>query len=181
MTGAPELVAVVGNPRPHSRTHRAADRVRDEIARRLGPFTGEGTVDLAPLAGSLLAPRPGPGVLAAREAVAGASVLVVASPTYKATYTGLLKVFLDGLPSGALANTVAVPVLVMGDARHALAVDVHLRPLLIELGATVAPGLALVEADLPRLDHIVTAWADRAAPLLWRVTAPPERERSATP
>jgi FMN reductase len=67
--------------------------------------------------------------------------LLVASPTYKGTYTGLLKVFLDQMPHQALAGTAAFPLLVMRLPQHALAVEVHLRPLLVELGANLpTPG-----------------------------------------
>ena len=45
---------------------------------------------------------------------------------------------------------------------HALAVDVHLRPLLVELGATVPmPGLAVLESDPARLDVVLDPWAAR--------------------
>ncbi|MEV4172819.1 NAD(P)H-dependent oxidoreductase [Nonomuraea sp. NPDC049709] len=122
-------------------------------------------VDLSALGPHLLSPGSSPGVEVALELVAEASVLVVASPTYKGTYTGLLKSFLDRLPSQALAGKAALPLLVMGDARHALAVEVHLRPLLVELGATVpTPGLAVLESELPRLAEVLAAWADRVAP-----------------
>jgi FMN reductase len=54
----------------------------------------------------------------------------------------------------------ALPLLVMGSPRHALAVEVHLRPLLVELGATVpTPGLAVVESDLERIEEILAEWA----------------------
>ncbi|MFB4277540.1 NADPH-dependent FMN reductase [Nonomuraea sp. MTCD27] len=122
-------------------------------------------VDLSALGPHLLSPGSSPGVEVALELVAEASVLVVASPTYKGTYTGLLKSFLDRLPSQALAGKAALPVLVMGDAKHALAVEVHLRPLLVELGATVpTPGLAVLESELPRLAEVLAVWADRVAP-----------------
>ena len=78
------------------------------------------------------------------EAVAGlvtkvrsAELLVVASPTYKGAYTGILKSFLDWFPADSLIGVRAVPVMTGGDLRHALAPEVHLRPLLVELGATV--------------------------------------------
>ncbi|MFC7588465.1 NADPH-dependent FMN reductase [Nonomuraea antimicrobica] len=122
-------------------------------------------VDLSALGPHLLAPGSHPGVEVALELVSEASVLVVASPTYKGTYTGLLKAFLDRLRPQALAGTTALPLLVMGDPRHALAVEVHLRPLLVELGATVpTPGLAFLESEFPRLEEVVAAWADRVAP-----------------
>ncbi|MCT9931296.1 NAD(P)H-dependent oxidoreductase [Planotetraspora sp. A-T 1434] len=118
------------------------------------------TVDLAGLAPHLFAPEPSPGVEVALELVRDADVLVVASPTYKGTYTGLLKAFLDKLPHQALAGKAALPLLVMGDAKHALAVEVHLRPLLVELGAFVpTPGLAILESQIPDLDDVLEKWA----------------------
>ncbi|MFD0690004.1 NADPH-dependent FMN reductase [Actinomadura fibrosa] len=158
------VVAVVGNPRPQSRTHKAALQAAETVAERLGQGAPR-LVDLAVLAPDLLAAAPPPAVQEALDAVAGADVLVVASPTYKATYTGLLKVFLDRLKGGALASAVALPLLVMGDAKHSLAVEVHLRPLLVELGAAVpTPGLALLESQLPELDQVLGPWADRVVP-----------------
>ncbi|MEV4012441.1 hypothetical protein AB0J35_18225 [Nonomuraea angiospora] len=77
---------------------------------------------------------------------------------------GLLKAVLDRLISRALAGTVALPLLVMDDARHALAVEVPLRPLLVELGVVPTPGLALVEADLPRLPEVLERWQTAVTP-----------------
>ncbi|MGW4638997.1 NADPH-dependent FMN reductase [Sphaerisporangium sp. NPDC004334] len=157
-------VALVGNPRPGSRTLTAAVAAAEAVGRRTGHDGPPRVVDLSELA-PLLLTGPSPQVEAALEAVAGAGVLVVASPTYKATYTGLLKVFLDRLPPGALSRTVALPLLVMGDPRHALAVELHLRPVLAELGAQVpTPGLALLESQIPDLEAALAGWADRVAP-----------------
>ncbi|MFI6449926.1 NADPH-dependent FMN reductase [Streptosporangium amethystogenes] len=159
------IVTVVGNPRPGSRTHGVAISAAEAVARRIGDEEAPEVVDLAVLAPLLFAPETAPEVKAALELVAGAEVLVVASPTYKATYTGLLKAFLDRLPGGALASTVALPLLVMGDAKHSLAVEVHFRPLLVELGAVVpTPGLALLESQLTDLDAALGPWVDRVAP-----------------
>ncbi|MFC4535815.1 NADPH-dependent FMN reductase [Sphaerisporangium dianthi] len=158
-------VALVGNPRPGSRTLTAAVAAAEAVGRRAGYDGPVEVVDLSALGQLLLAPGPSPAVEAALETVAGARVLVVASPTYKATYTGLLKVFLDRLASGALARTVALPLLVMGDPRHALAVELHLRPVLTELGAQVpTPGLALLESQIADLDTVLAGWAERVGP-----------------
>ena len=87
-------------------------------------------------------------------------MLVVASPTYKASYSGLLKVFLDRFVAGELAPARAVPVLLGGAPNHQLAVDVHFTPLLLELGATVpARGLFVLERDLDGLPEAAAAWA----------------------
>ena len=74
---------------------------------------------------------------------------------YKATYTGLLKSFLDLYGPDGLAGVVAVPLVVSGGPAHLLAGEVHLRPLLVELGATVPTrSLAVTEADLADLDPV---------------------------
>jgi FMN reductase len=159
------VVTLVGNPRSGSRTREAAVRAAGALAARIGHDGPREVVDLSALGPLLLAPGASSGVEVALEQVAEAQVLVVASPVYKGSYTGLLKAFLDRLPGGALAGTVAVPLLVLGDARHSLAVEVHLRPLLVELGAAVpTPGLALLESHLADLDEHLGPWADRVAP-----------------
>jgi FMN reductase len=92
--------------------------------------------------------------------VLAADLLLVVSPAFKGNYSGLLKVFLDRLPYCGLTGATALPVLVMNSPQHSLAVDVHLRPLLVELGASVpAPGLALLESELGHLDSVLPGWA----------------------
>jgi len=50
---------------------------------------------------------------------------------------------------------------------HALAPEVHLRPLLVELGASVpSRGLYVLDSALDELDSIVGAWGETALPLL---------------
>lgn len=190
------VVALVGNPRAGSRTRTAAEQVADRVAERLaglpaaapdaaGPggaapargVAGRPTVavvDLADLATELfVAVRPA--VEAASATVASARVLVVATPVYKASYTGLLKSFLDLYGPDALAGVVAVPLVVSGSPAHALVGEVHLRPLLVELGATVPTrSLTLTEADLASPEAFATTvdrWLAGAAPSLRRAVA----------
>ncbi|MFC6002617.1 NAD(P)H-dependent oxidoreductase [Streptomonospora nanhaiensis] len=169
---------MIGNPRPDSRTRTAAVRAARRAAGAAGLPDDVGVVELAHLRRGLLDDTPPPAVSEALEHVRSARLLVVASPTYKATYTGLLKAFLDLLPGGGLAGVTAVPLLVMASPAHALAVEVHLRPLLLELGAHAAvPGLAVPQDAVPQangpeaedfepLDDLLTAWTARAAPAL---------------
>jgi len=125
-------------------------------------------VDLATLAGELLAPAH-PAADAALGRVAAADLAVIATPVYKASYTGLLKAFLDLYGGDGLAGVVAVPLVVSGSPAHALAGEVHLRPVLVELGAVVpARSLTLTEAQLADLDPALDAWLARAAAPLRR-------------
>jgi FMN reductase len=159
------IAGLVGNPRPQSRTHGLARTLTREIARVLGPAAVT-EVDLAPFGPRVLDPSD-EAVTAAVEEILGADVLVAASPTYKAAYSGLLKSFLDRLGTGSLAGTAAVPVLLGGAQSHRLAVDVHFTPLLLELGAAVpARGLFVLEAEVENFGPFAAAWADAHAPAL---------------
>ena len=158
------FVTVVGNPKPASRTLVIAAAAADAVARAAGRAGDRVTVDLSVLARHLLLPEPSPAVEEAIEQVTAADLLLVASPTYKGTYSGLLKVFLDRLPHRSLGGTAALPLMVMAAPQHAMAVHAYLRPLLAELGATVlTSGLAILESDLDQLDAMLEPWAQQVA------------------
>jgi FMN reductase len=164
------VVAVSGNPRPGSRTLLVAQTVADQLAGRLGIDEPVTALDLAEVASQLFA-TDAPDADRYRATLAGATIAVVATPVYKASYTGLLKAFLDRVPTGGLRGVVAVPVVVSASPAHSFVAEHLLRPLLVELGAVVpARALAVTEAQLTDLDAVVSTWADDAAPLLARVT-----------
>ena len=153
---------VVGNPKAGSRTLTVAR----EVMRQLSGDTEPLEVDLANYVGSMF-DWGDPALTALTAAVARCRLLVVASPTYKATYTGLLKAFLDRYGSEGLRGVVAVPVMVGAAPVHTLAPEVYLRPLLVELGATVpSRALYVMEPDIARLTEVVAKWAAAARPLV---------------
>ncbi|MDT0203060.1 NAD(P)H-dependent oxidoreductase [Nocardioides sp. AE5] len=157
MKDAREVGAVIGNPRSGSRTTQVAREVVRQLADTLGAVAVE-PVELANHGPALLDPEAA-AVDADRDALAELDVLVVASPTYKASYTGMLKCFLDRYGTDGLAEVVAVPVMVGGAPHHALAVEVHLRPLLVELGASVpSRGLYVLDSQLDQLSDQVASW-----------------------
>jgi FMN reductase len=163
------IAVVTGNPKPASRTHNVALAV----AGALGSPPAV-VIDLAEHAASLFDWSDEELTRLTAE-VAAADVAIFASPTYKAAYTGMLKAFLDRYGSNGLAGVVAVPVMTGGWAGHTLAVEVHLRPVLVELGATVpSRGLYVTEPDLAdsaSLDAAVGKWATAAVPLIERALA----------
>ena len=83
--------------------------------------------------------------------------IVLASPTYKGAYTGLIKLFLDRFAGGTGLTGLAVPLMLGGSAAHSLAPEVMLRPVLTEIGATV-PGRGLYVVDTQHDDP--AAYAD---------------------
>ena len=162
----PRIAVVVGNPKPASRTLNVATTVADVLAAELALNPGHLVVDLAEHAGDLFdwgAPR----LTELTEQVASAGLIIAASPTYKATYTGMLKAFFDRYGSNGLAGSVAVPLMTGGAPIHLLAVEVHLRPLLVELGAAVPTrGLYVTEPEFGDLSAPLGRWTPAAVPLL---------------
>lgn len=162
---SPRVAVVVGNPRPRSRTYDAALTLAD----RLGG--ADLVVDLADHAPELF-DWSSETVRDLVEQVSGSLVVIVASPTYKATYTGLLKAFLDRFPHQGLGGVTAVPLMLGGADTHALAVEHALRPLLVELGASV-PTRGLFVLDSHHAEpEAYDAWFATAQQLLPTLPTP---------
>jgi FMN reductase len=159
------VAVVVGNPKPVSRTYEAALSLAD----RLGG--ADLVVDLADHTGELF-DWGSTTVSELVEEVAGSLVVIVASPTYKATYTGLLKVFLDRFPHQGLGGVTAIPLMLGASDTHALAVEHTLRPLLVELGASV-PTRGLFVLDSQHADAApYDSWFATAQELLPALPTP---------
>ncbi len=155
-SAATKTTIVVGNPKPASRTLNAARTVVQSL-------TGRGAdheFDLTEFGAALL-DFGDAHVAEAVRAVADSDLVVVATPTYKGSYTGLLKLFLDRFGTGSLTGVTAVPLFLGGDWRHSLAPEVFLKPVLAELGASVPTrGLFLLDSD--PAGSALSAWLDAA-------------------
>jgi FMN reductase len=153
------IVVISGNPRAGSRTSNLATAVGDAIAEQITGGARSALIEVGTLGAGLLTPGDD-ATKAALAAITEANLLVVATPTYKGSYTGVLKVLLDQLPAQALAGKLAVPVVTAGVAPQAAAAEALLRQLLVELGAIVVrPGLPVVEADLAESGVIAQKYA----------------------
>ena len=147
-----DIAVVTGNPKAGSRTLDAAVLVAD----RLGGSPPTTVIDVVTLGAGLLG-WGDPAVGAAVEAAQAADAVVFASPTYKATYTGLLKLFLDQIPADGLAGVVGVPLMLGAGPAHAMAPDLLLKPVLVELGAT-CPTRGLYLLDSAANDEALAPW-----------------------
>ncbi|MFE7773410.1 NADPH-dependent FMN reductase [Streptomyces sp. NPDC057445] len=128
------LLAISGSPSATSRTALVLDQVVRRLS-RAGFDAGQLAVrDLPPA--ELLAGRPEHAALRrALHEVEAADGVIVATPVYKASYTGLLKAFLDLLPQTGLAGKTVLPLVTGGSPAHVLTIDYALRPVLSALGA----------------------------------------------
>ncbi len=154
-----EIAVVVGNPKAASRTLQAATMVAEQI----GGKSPDVVIDVVDLGAGLLGWGDAT-VKAAVESVQRSAVVIVASPTYKATFTGVLKLFLDQFPANGLAGVVAVPLMLGGAMSHALAPEVFLKPVLVELGAVCATrAIYMLETDYAN-PEVLGPWLADARP-----------------
>ncbi|NEU32289.1 NADPH-dependent FMN reductase [bacterium LRH843] len=90
----------------------------------------------------------------ANKKVAEADAIVIASPVYKASFTGVLKTYLDLLPQTGLENKIVLPLMLGGTISHLLAIDYSLKPVLSALGAeNIIKGVYTVDTCVVRNDN----------------------------
>jgi FMN reductase len=161
--------AVSGSPSARSKSRRLLEAACESLARQ---GVQADVIDLSALpADALLGRVKAPELDAALATVTGARIVIAATPVYRASYSGLLKVFFDLLAPDSLASAVAVPIATGGAPGHQLVLDHALRPLFASLGATVVPsGIYGIDAqfasgspDAVLLDRIDRAVAEALA------------------
>lgn len=150
---------VVGNMKPASRTRDAGLAIAEACSRYFGiapPIFD--VIELGSLSSTLFGWGE-PAVAAAKNRVLESQLLIVASPVYKASYTGLLKAFLDQFGRDEMNALATVPVMVGAGPAHSLAVECQLRPVLIEIGACCPTrGLYITEGEVADIEGPVAEW-----------------------
>ena len=132
-------VAVSGSPRAPSKSKTLAELMLAALARS-GCETQ--MIDVAALpADALLARASAPEMDVAIAAVGAAQIVVAASPTYRALYTGAMKSFFDLMPHGHLAGKICVPIHTAGSPQHFLTIEYGMRPLFASLDGVPIAGV----------------------------------------
>ena len=142
------VLLIAGSPSERSRTAALLDAAGQRLVFRGAQVDTLRVRDLPPQA-LLLADFGNAAVIRATAQVAAADIVVVATPVYKAAYSGVLKVFLDLLPQTALKGKTVLPLATGGSPHHMLALDYALRPVLQSLGAKhILPGIYATDAQV---------------------------------
>jgi FMN reductase len=129
----PRIACIVGSPSSPSRTAVVAAHVASHLLRAGNTVDTISVRDL-PAADLMLARTEAPPIAAAAKTVEEADGVVVATPIYKASFSGMLKTFLDLLPQWAFRGKYVLPIATGGASAHVLAIDYGLRPVLMSLG-----------------------------------------------
>lgn len=148
MSSSPQLraIGISGSP---SSTSRSRLLVQQALERMAAAGVTTRLLDLGDLpAAALLGREQHAAIAAALDEVTAAQALVVGTPIYRATYTGLLKVFFDLMPTDALRGKVTLPIATGGGPGHLLMLDHGIRPLIASLaGLTTATAIYATPAD----------------------------------
>ncbi len=128
------ILLLSGSPAAPSSTGRLLEHVGDKLA-SLGHRHSKLQVRELPAKALLHADFADLAIQRALAAVAEVEAIVVATPIYKASFTGILKAFLDLLPQDGLKGKLVLPLATGGSQSHMLALDYALRPVLQALDA----------------------------------------------
>lgn len=130
-------VGISGSPAARSKSRTLLERALTTLSERGLTTT---LIDLSALpADALLGRRRDSEVDSALGRVSQAAIIVASTPVYRATYSGLLKIFFDLLPLNALVGKTAIPIATGGSPAHQLVIDHGLRPLFASVGAVTTP------------------------------------------
>ena len=145
-----KIVGILGSPSLASRSGsllQLAQTQLQSVASRLHTIT----VRDLPAEALLQAQFEHPLIRQALDEVAQAQVVLIATPIYKAAYSGLLKAFLDLLPQDGLRDKTVLPLATGGSIAHLLALDYALKPVISALGARdILDPVFATDAHIPR-------------------------------
>ncbi|WDZ98453.1 NADPH-dependent FMN reductase [Herbaspirillum sp. WKF16] len=142
------ILLLAGSPSAPSRSTRLLNHVGDKLV-QLGHRYARIEVRDLPGQAILRADWNDAQIKAALSTVEEASAVVIATPVYKAAYSGILKAFLDLLPQFGLTNKLVLPLATGGSQSHMLALDYALRPVLSSLNPKhVLPSIYATEAQV---------------------------------
>jgi FMN reductase len=147
------IVAISSSPSAASRTAKVVDYILHDLATDTLLTRHIQLRDMDPEA-LILAKSAHVSVARTVTAIEQADGLVIATPIFKASYAGLLKVFLDLLPQFALAGKAVLPIATGGSLAHLLALDYGLRPVLQSMGARhIVQSLFVPESEMKLVDE----------------------------
>jgi FMN reductase len=182
------VVGLSGSLRRPSRTSAVVAALLAAVDQRVGSSSRLiEFADAAPLLfGALSRGAAGKDAEALIRVVEDADVLVVATPVYRASYTGALKHLFDLVSHDALAGKPAILAATGGSHLHGLVTEHQLRPLLSFFNAVTIPTtIYATEADFDDgrlVSAAVIARIGRAADELQRLIArPPDLAAPLTP
>lgn len=147
-----KILMISGSPTPNSRLNGLMQYSVERLQQQGHEISTLIVADL-PAEDLIKANFASPAVIQAVAEVESADAVILASPVYKASFTGVLKTFLDLVPQKGFKDKLIVPLFIGGTIAHLLSIDYALKPVVSALGAThVLGGVYGIDQWVTRLD-----------------------------
>jgi FMN reductase len=142
------IVIISGSPAEVSRTSAIASFL-NRVIEKAGHKVNKISVRDLPAEALIYSQFNHPAIKEAQKLVEQADALIVISPVYKASYTGVLKTFIDLIPEKGLAGKKVLPIATGGTLAHLLSLEYAFKPLFSILGAKeFEEGVYIVDSQL---------------------------------
>lgn len=145
--GVSDIVIVSGSPSSISKSERILYYLGD-LVKREGFLIKHISVKGVEAKDLLFGNCESPEIKEIARRLEKAKGVIVGSPVYKASYSGVLKALFDILPQDVLQDTPVLPVMTGGSPSHLLALEYTLKPLLASMKGQNLKGLYFQDSQL---------------------------------
>lgn len=151
-----KIVIISGSPAKSSRSSAISFFIEKNLINQ-GQHVNKITVRDLPPEDLVYVNFNSPEIKKALTQIEQAQAVIVVSPVYKASYTGVLKSFFDLIPEKGLAGKVVLPVATGGSIAHLLSLEYAFKPLFSILGSQeIKNGVYFVDSQISYQDNQLT-------------------------
>ncbi|KZE37121.1 FMN reductase [Bhargavaea cecembensis] len=144
-----EIVILSGSPSENSRSEKVLRYLGERMEQQQFSVTHISVKDV-PAEDLMFSNFKSPDVIRIAEQISQAKGVIVGTPVYKASYSGVLKALIDIMPQDILEDTPALPVMTGGSMSHLLAMEYALKPLLATLKGVTVKGLYFMDSQIDK-------------------------------
>lgn len=146
-----DIVLISGSPAPHSRSDKVLDFIGSTL-QHSGYTVTKISVTEIPAEALMYGHYNHGKIKNAADKIANAKSIVIASPVYKAAYTGALKAFIDLLPQDAFKHKTVLPIMTGGSFAHLLAIEYTLKPLIAIVKGQSLNGVFITDEQIDKTE-----------------------------
>lgn len=143
------IVLLSGSPSVSSRSNQVLKYLGGKLEKEFFSVTHISVQDI-PLEDLFFGKYDSPTIKKIANQTEQAKGVIIASPVYKAAYTGVLKSLLDILPQDIFKSKPVFPIMTGGSPSHLLAIEYTLKPLIAILKGHSLRGVYILDSQINR-------------------------------
>ena len=144
-----KVVLISGSPSTDSRSEKLLDYI-GSVLQEHGYLTEKILITALPAEDLVYGHYHSPVIQNISTQIQEAEAVVIASPVYKASYTGALKTLIDMLPQKILQHKAVLPIMTGGSPAHLLALEYTLKPTISILKGQSLDGVYIIDHQLDK-------------------------------